>query len=115
MYFDSYANAWYNMLVCITTSNYPDIMLPAYQKNHTNVLFFVIYLIIGLFLIMNLVLAIFYSNFKNRFHEHIESNEERRSAYLYKLFKSFAGDKDYLTKDESFLFFCEIHNLITLK
>ena len=99
----------------MTTANYPDIMLPSYQINHLNVLFFIIYLVIGVFLIMNLVLAIFYSNFKNKYHEDIENNEERRTAYLYKLFHENGGDKGYLTKEESFHFFCDIHNLITFK
>jgi len=64
---------------------------------------------------MNLVLAIFYSNFKNRFHQSIESNEELRSKYLYRLFNTHGGDKGYLTKEESFLFFCDIHDLVENK
>ena len=70
------------MLVLLTTSNYPDVMLPAYQRDRSSCLFFIIYLIVGLFLIMNLLLAIFYSNFKVRFAQNIENNEEKRSAYL---------------------------------
>ena len=52
------------MLVLMTTSNYPDIMLPAYQIYRGNCLYFIIYLVLGLMLLMNLLLAIFYSNFK---------------------------------------------------
>jgi len=55
------------MLVLMTTSNFPDVMLPAYQISRLNALFFIIYLLLGLFLMMNLLLAIFYSNFKLRF------------------------------------------------
>ena len=55
------------MLVLLTTSNFPDIMLPAYEKNKLSAIFFVSFLVLGLFFLMNLLLAIFYSNFKDRF------------------------------------------------
>jgi hypothetical protein len=42
-----------------------------------------VYLILGLFLMMNLLLAIFYSNFKTRFAEKIDKSEKKRSLYLY--------------------------------
>jgi len=51
------------MFVLLTTSNFPDVMLPAYGKNRLDCLFFIFYLVVGLFLLMNLLLAIFYSNY----------------------------------------------------
>jgi len=66
-YFGSFADAFWNMLVLITTSNFPDIMLPAYDTSRGYACFFVLYLVVGLFLFMNLLLATFYSNFKVRF------------------------------------------------
>ena len=62
------------MIILLTTANYPDIMLPSYEVNHSYFLFFFVYLVIGLFLILNLLLAIFYSNFKYRFNMAIEDN-----------------------------------------
>jgi len=61
------------MLVLMTTSNYPDVMLPAYMKTRVACIFFISYLVVGLFLMMNLLLAIFYSNFKMRFERKIEN------------------------------------------
>ena len=74
MYFDSHINSLYSMIILLTTANYPDIMLPSYEVNHGYFLFFFVYLVIGLFLILNLLLAIFYSNFKYRFNMAIEDN-----------------------------------------
>ena len=65
----NFGDSFFNMFVLMTTSNYPDIMLPAYGENRLYFIFFGSYLIIGLFLIMNLLLAIVYSNFKARFEE----------------------------------------------
>ena len=46
------------MLVLITTANFPDIMLPSYDRHSLAALFFVVYLVIGLYFLMNLVLAV---------------------------------------------------------
>ena len=61
--FPTFFDAFYNMFVLITTSNYPDVMLPSYGENRAFALFFIFYLTIGLFLLMNLLLAIFYSSY----------------------------------------------------
>jgi two pore calcium channel protein 3 len=54
------------MLVLLTTANSPDIMLPAYEYSRPLAIFFVVYLLFGVFLIMNLLMALFYSNYKDR-------------------------------------------------
>ena len=82
-YFNSFGDAFFNMLVLMTTSNFPDVMLPAYQTSRWNCLFFLSYLIFGLFLMMNLLLAVFYSNFKDRFEKNIQKKDDKRSEYLY--------------------------------
>ena len=84
--FGTFPEAFYSMFICLTTSNFPDVMLPAYQINRWYAFFFISYLVIGLFLMMNLLLAIFYSNFKIRFKQSFENENEERSAYLYKKF-----------------------------
>jgi len=116
LYFPNFTSSVFNMLVLLTTSNYPDIMLPAYQRWRPSCIFFIFYLIIGLFLIMNLLLAIFYSNFKIRFRQKVENNNEKRSEYLLKEFIKYGGkQKGYLNKDEMYTFFLVIHNLVILK
>lgn len=112
-YFSTFGDSFFNMLVCMTTSNFPDVMLPAYQINRWNCLFFVIYLCLGLFLMMNLLLAIFYSNYKIRFEQNIEEFEVHRNNYLHGQFVSFGGDKGYLNEFETFKMFMMIHYLVT--
>ena len=51
------------MFVLLTTSNFPDVMLPSYNERRIDGAFFILYLVIGLFLLMNLLLAIFYSSY----------------------------------------------------
>jgi hypothetical protein len=56
-YFPNFSSAMVHMLVLLTTANYPDVMMPAYNASRPSVLFFVSFLLVGLFFCMNLVLA----------------------------------------------------------
>lgn len=72
-YFSTYGLSCWNLLVLLTTTNFPDIMLPAYEENRWYAFYFVIYLVFGLFLLMKLLLAMFYSNYKKRYEDTINS------------------------------------------
>ena len=64
--FASVEDSFYNMLILMTTANFPDIMLPAYSQNYWIMLFFVSYLLIGLYFMMNFLLANVFNRFKDR-------------------------------------------------
>ena len=66
-YFPTYADSCFNMLVLLTTDNSPDIMLPAYEHSRPMVIFFIVYLLVGVFLLMNIFMAIFYFNYQHRY------------------------------------------------
>jgi len=61
--FSNLDDSFFYMFVLLTTSNYPDVMLPAYSQKRRYATFFIFYLVMGLFMFMNLLLAIFYSNY----------------------------------------------------
>lgn len=52
------------MLICLTTANFPDVMLPAYNSHRYNCLFFIFYLMIGLYCLQNILLAVVFGNYK---------------------------------------------------
>jgi len=61
---------------------------------------------------MNLLLAIFYANFKIRFAQNFENENEERGTYLYKEFVKFdINGKEFLTEKESYKMFITIHLL----
>ena len=62
---------------------------------------------------MNLLLAIFYSNFKQRFEETLGKGEQERSEYLYNKFKEFGGNEEYLDQMQTYKMFMMIHGLAT--
>ena len=57
MYFDTVANSYYSMLILLTTANFPDVMLPAYNVSFFWSIYFVSFLILGLYALLNLLLA----------------------------------------------------------
>ena len=55
--FSNLIEGCWTMWICVTTANYPDVMMPSYNNNRLSGLFFVSYMAISYFLIMNLILA----------------------------------------------------------
>lgn len=53
------AAAWLLLLArhAVTTENYPDIMMPAYNSNKGSIVFFATFLMIGVFYILPMLLA----------------------------------------------------------
>ena len=61
--------SYYQLLILLTTANFPDVMLPAYNVSFWNSLFFISYLIIGLYFLLNILLANVFSMYKQRLGE----------------------------------------------
>ncbi|XP_069379953.1 two pore channel protein 1 isoform X3 [Paralichthys olivaceus] len=53
-YFSTLENSLVSLFVLLTTANFPDVMMPAYSKNRWSCVFFIVYLSIELYFIMNL-------------------------------------------------------------
>lgn len=64
MYFENLIESLYQMLVLMTTANFPDIMMQSYTTNNTVIIYFILYLLIVLYLLLQLVLAIIYAQFQ---------------------------------------------------
>ena len=56
-YFRDLPTATWSLVVLTTTSNFPDIMIPAYNHSRWACVYFVTFLLLSLFLLMNLLLA----------------------------------------------------------
>uniref|UniRef100_A0A3Q3XCJ2 Ion transport domain-containing protein n=1 Tax=Mola mola TaxID=94237 RepID=A0A3Q3XCJ2_MOLML len=64
-YFSTLENSLVSLFVLLTTANFPDVMMPAYSKNRWSCVFFIVYLSIELYFIMNLVLSVEKKKFKS--------------------------------------------------
>lgn len=56
--FPNYGDALWNLLILLTTANFPDIMMPAYTLHRSAFFFFFAFLLAGYFFLTNLILAI---------------------------------------------------------
>lgn len=84
--FSSYSESLYNMFILLTTSNFPTIGLPSYEQQRIDMWFFIIFLVIGLFLLLNLLLAIFYESYQMQTYKSIDGSTGMRSEFIAKLF-----------------------------
>merc|ERR1719318_227337 len=62
-FFQSLTDSMVNLFVLLTTANFPDIMMPSYNENMAYTIFFISYLSINLYFLMNLMLTVVYKTF----------------------------------------------------
>lgn len=87
-YFGNLPDACYNVYVLFTTSNFPDILFPFWKVNNVTAIFFVGFLLIGLYMLLNLMLAVFYNSYKNLIEKKISKYNDIREEFLRKEFNS---------------------------
>ncbi|KAK2165003.1 hypothetical protein LSH36_56g03051 [Paralvinella palmiformis] len=63
-YFQDYWDSYWDLYVLVTTANNPDVKMPAYDASRWYVTVFIIYMLINLYVIMNIVLAVIYNSYK---------------------------------------------------
>ena len=87
-YFSSFYSSTLQLFILLTTANYPDVMMPVYECEPATSIFFIVYVSIGLYFLMSLVLAVVYSHFaertKNKFIKHHEKRN-RSLQYAFQL------------------------------
>jgi len=79
-FFDTYMDTLYNLFVSLTSSNYPDVMMPIYEEERLSSLFFIIYMAICHFILLNIVSAYFYYNYKTELMKEVEEFGKTRTV-----------------------------------
>ncbi|GIZ04997.1 two pore calcium channel protein 1 [Caerostris extrusa] len=97
-YFNNYFDIYFQLYVLVTTANNPDIMMPAYDSNRWFAVFFIAYLIICLYIFMNIFLAVVYNNYR----KHLK-NEVRKLVYMKRKSLAKAFDLLKVKKDGVFV------------
>ena len=108
-YFRTVTDAFVSLIVLLTTANHPDVMMPIYQYNRFASLYFILFLLIGMYLILNLLIAVIYSQFKGIFHKSQQSSFFRRRVAFRAAFTilarktqrglSYSHSKEMVSKD----------------
>jgi Ion transport protein len=99
--FDNFGQAMLSLTVLLTTENYPDIMLPAFRESAWSVLYFVLYMLIGIYILLTVLQAVVFENFKGNYLKLCSKRTHQRHLALLAAFYQMAvGDHRFLAKDE---------------
>ena len=94
------------MYVCLTTENFPDVMLEVTAINTAYCIFFIIFILVGVFFLSSVLLAVIFDNYKNRLQSMQQENLEKRLKYIEQFFEYYDIDGNgYLSMKEARRFF----------
>ena len=112
MLFDSFPSAYWQMLVCLTTENYPDVMLYAQEVNAWYTIFFIVFILVGCFFLSSVLLAVIFDNWKNRIEILHKTKISRRKEYIEMFFDHYDEQSlNWLTMKQSKAFFSTVLDL----
>ncbi|KAM7495113.1 hypothetical protein LguiB_029722 [Lonicera macranthoides] len=113
--FTSYGTTTYQMFVLFTTSNNPDVWIPAYKVSRWYSLFFILYVLLGVYFVTNLILAVVYDSFKSQLAKQVIAKDNMRTRILGKAFNLIDNyNLGYLNKDQCIRLFEELNKYRTL-
>ncbi|KAK6141121.1 hypothetical protein DH2020_025141 [Rehmannia glutinosa] len=113
--FTSYGTTLYQMFILFTTSNNPDVWIPAYKASRWYCLFFVLYVLLGVYFVTNLILAVVYDSFKSELVKQVAEKDRNRTRILKKAFNLIDNNNlGYLNKDQCIRLFEELNKYRTL-
>ncbi|GAB4859586.1 mitochondrial thiamine pyrophosphate transporter [Ancistrocladus abbreviatus] len=113
--FTSYGTTLYQMFVLFTTSNSPDVWIPAYKDSRWYCLFFVLYVLLGVYFVTNLILAVVYDSFKSQLAKEVFEMDQMRTSILAKAFNLIdRHNRGCLDKEQCIRLFEELNKYRTL-
>ncbi|TGZ74727.1 hypothetical protein CRM22_000791 [Opisthorchis felineus] len=76
--FPDFYRTMINLLVLTTTANHPDVLVDMYNKNRATAIFSIVFLGLGLYVLMNILTAIIYSEFRGYMLSSVQARLTRR-------------------------------------
>ncbi|KAL6063877.1 Ion transport protein [Balamuthia mandrillaris] len=89
-YFGSFGATVAQLFDLLYAGNFPYIISTAYDKHRISIFFFLAFLLLGTYLLLNLALAVFYSSYRNLMHKDAARFLERRRFALMEAFNVLA-------------------------
>jgi Ca2+-binding EF-hand superfamily protein len=92
-HFSSLVESLWTLWICVTTANYPDVMMPAYNENRFAGIYFVVFMVVTFFFFMNLILASIVNAYDDTMNSRRKSQKEAENAKLSEAFELMDKDK----------------------
>ena len=82
-HFDTVQDGMLSLYVLLTTENFPDVMYPSFRLNEGFVIFFVVFIFFGVFMLLSVAVAVIFDSFKvQRKKQALEDRIMERQALL---------------------------------
>jgi two pore calcium channel protein 3 len=91
-YFTEWAQAFWDLYILMTSANFPNIMMPAYQSNRWYSLVFIVFIILSMYVFLSITLATVYNNYRENIKNEIKNNLQIRRINLKRVFELIAVD-----------------------
>ena len=83
----------WSLWIMVTTANYPDVMMPSYNEHRFVAVYFISYMLISFFYLMNLVLAVACESYDDSVAERVKYRKDLSRRLLTKAFELLDHDK----------------------
>lgn len=84
--FNTLKETYRQVTILFTTANYPDIFLPTMNINYFNCFLFMVFMLIGLYFMVNLLTANVFTRYQNRLLARKAKRASKRMEYIEKIF-----------------------------
>ena len=85
-HFPNLIDGMWTLWIAVTTANYPDVMMPAYNRNRLAALYFVVFMAITFFFLMNVILASVVNAYDNELDRRRIVSKETSQKDLHEAF-----------------------------
>ena len=90
--FATITSSMYTVFILFTVSNYPDVSMTYFENKRISLLYFWTYLLIGIFLLSNLLLAQIFINYKTLIDGRLKRYEIEVDKFFMELFDAITGN-----------------------
>ena len=108
-YFDTYAESLWSIFVAITSSSYPNQIMPGYRAHREFFFYFFVFIAVGSFGFLNFILVYVLVGFNDAIKKMEYDKSQARKVLLYHAFNSLDREKNgFINKEQIFSLFDEL-------
>lgn len=113
LYFTNWGETAWQLFVCLTTANYPDVMMPAYTDSRASFAYFFVFLCLGMFFLLNVVIAVVCNEYNAAVKREVQERAAFRAERLQTAFQYLNPSGDHLPRARVEQLFKELNHLHT--